>query len=481
MANCVQCGRKLPPLFFGKKICEWCVRHEAAQRGEEPEDAIQPVMPAPWAGGGTSTMLVTQAFVGICVAVFVAMGAATGGASITGPTSQQLIDWGGNAKTLTLGGQWWRLVTSMFVHIGVMHIFFNMWCLWDLGAMCESLYGHWTFAAVYMITGVAGSLASAWWHPIGVSAGASGAISGIVGALIASYYLGEFSLPRAAITANLRSLIMFVGYNVLFGAIAGRVDNAAHLGGLVSGLLFGALIARVAPGRAAFPRLAVVLLVFLVVFGSGAWLFRSRSYMIHYQHGSQLLQQNKADQALTELRTAVRQRPDFIPAHLELAHAYFIKDQFPQAEQELKTVLVLEPGNRFAYVQLGALYLSQKRTQQAKEAFQQLLARDNNSAFAHEGLGMALAAEENHPAAIDEYKLAAQLDPGSESVYYRLGLSQSQVKNYDEAIAAFLKQQQNAGDDYETEMGLAQAYRAKGMVTQADAAMRKAEQLKGPK
>jgi membrane associated rhomboid family serine protease/Tfp pilus assembly protein PilF len=479
MANCTQCGRKLPP-FSLRKICEWCVRHEAAQRGEEPEDAFQPVMPVPWAGGASSTMIVTQAFVGICAAVFVAMGAATGGASVTEPTTRQLIEWGANSAQLTLAGQWWRLVTSMFLHIGVMHIFFNMWCLWDLGAMCESLYGRWTYAACYMITGVAASLTSAWWHPIGVSAGASGAISGIVGALIASYYLGEFSLPRAAISAHLRSLVMFVGYNFLYGAIVGRVDNAAHIGGLLAGLLFGALIARVAPGRDVFPRIAVILLVLLIVLGSGAWLYRSRSYMIHYQRGAALFQQGKHDQALSELRTAVRQRPDFVSAHRALAEAYLIRNQLPQAEEELKQVIALDPSDKFARFQLGAVYLSQKSTQQAKEAFNQLLALDKNDGSAHMGLGMAWADEGNHAAAIEEYKQAVQLDPELGGVYYRIGLSQAQLKNYDDAIAAFQREQQNGGD-YDTEVALSSAYRAKGMTSQAEEAMRKAEELKPAK
>ncbi len=482
MANCEQCGRKLPPLFFGRKICEWCVRHEAAQRGEEIEDTLQPVMPVPWASGGSSTRMVTQAFFGICAAVFVAMGAATGGSSITSePTTRQLIEWGANSASLTLGGQWWRLVTSMFLHIGIWHILFNMWCLWDLGAMCESLYGHWTFAALYMISGVGASLASVWWHPVGVSAGASGAISGVVGALIASYYLGEFSIPGAAITANLRSLMLFVGYNFLYGAIAGRVDNAAHIGGLVVGVLFGALIARVAPARDPFPRMAVILAVFLVVLGFGGWVSRSRSYVIHFQRGSTLLEQNKPDEALVELQAVVRQRPNYLPAHMELAHAYFLKNQFDQAERELEYIVAHDPKDKFAYFELGAVNLSQKRTQKAKEAFQKLLAMDKDDASAHLGLGMALAAEDNHAAALEEFKRTAQLNPQSESVYYHMGLSQTQLKNYDEAIASFQKQQQADGDDYDIEVALANAYRAKGMNEQADAAMRKAEQLKSSK
>jgi membrane associated rhomboid family serine protease/Tfp pilus assembly protein PilF len=474
MANCAQCGRKLPPFSF-QKICEWCVRHAAAQRGDEPEDAVQPVMPVPWARSTTSSVIVTQALFGINIAVFAGM--ALDGIAMD-PTSQQLIQWGANFGPLTLGGQEWRLLTSTFLHIGLMHIFFNMWCLWDLGAMCESLYGHWTFAAVYLISGVAASLASVWWRPVGVSAGASGAIFGIVGALLASHYLGEFSAPRFAVTARLRSVVIFAGYSLLFGAVSGRTDNAAHIGGLVTGLVFGALIARAAPERDPVRRVAVILCVGLIVLGSGAWLHRSRSYLVHSQRGSELLDENKTDQAVAELLSAIRQRPDYVPAHFALAHAYFDKGQFAQAEAELERVLELEPGHAPARYELGMVYLHQQRTQPAKEMFTQLLRSDKDDAYAHLGLGMALAAEQNHEAAIEEYRSAAQLQADLSSVFYRMGVSEANLKNYDEAIAAFHKQQDNAGDDFDTESGLAAAYRAKGMSVEAEDAMRKAEKLK---
>ncbi len=232
MAKCIQCGRSMSG--FGKRTCQWCVEYEATKRGEIPEDAVQRIMTVPWKRG-FGNRPVTLVIFGINIAVF--LGMALAGVSITDPTSQELLHWGANYGQWTLSGDWWRLVSSMFLHIGVIHIALNMWCLWSLGMLCESLYGPWTFAAVYLICGVGGSLASIAWHPYGVSAGASGAIFGIAGALIASLKFGEFSLPRSLVSSQLSSLVGFLAYSLIFGAISGRTDNAAHAGGLVTGLV----------------------------------------------------------------------------------------------------------------------------------------------------------------------------------------------------------------------------------------------------
>jgi rhomboid protease GluP len=435
-------------------------------------------MPVPWAQGMTSSAIVTQAFFAINLMVFAAM--ALEGIAMN-PTSRQLIQWGANFGPYTLGGQEWRLLSCTFLHIGLMHIFFNMWCLWDLGAMCEELFGHATFAAVYLISGVGASLASVWWRPVGVSAGASGAIFGIVGALIASHYLGEYSAPLFAVRARLRSVLIFAGYALIFGAMSGHTDNAAHIGGLVTGLVLGALIARVSPNRDPLRRIAVLLCVALIVFGCGAWLHRSRSYLIHAQRGQQLLEENKVDQAVAELQTAVRQHPDYLPAHFSLAHAYFNKNQFDLAEAELKRILQLQPGHGGAQYELGMVYLNQKRIPEAKDRFTALLDADKDDGYAHLGLGMTLAAEQNYQAAVEEYKVAAELEPDLESVFYRLGVAQAAQKNYDAAIAAFRTQQKKAGDDVNTENALADAYRAMGMEKEAEEAMRRAQQLKPSK
>src|SRR4029077_640952 len=208
------------------------------------------------------------------------------------------------------------------------------------------------------------------------SVGASGAIFGIVGALIASYYLGEFTMPRFAVAGHLRSVLVFAGYALIFGAMSGRTDNAAHIGGLIAGLVFGALIARVAPGREPFRRAAMILLVGLIVLGSGAWLYRSRSYLVHASRGEQLLDENKTDEAIAEMQRSIQQRPDYVPAHFALAHAYFEKQQFFEAEAELKHVLELQPAYEPARYELGMALLNQKKTQAAKRAFAQCIALD---------------------------------------------------------------------------------------------------------
>jgi len=279
MARCVQCGRQLPALSFGRKLCQWCVQHEAAQRGED--SPVQRVEVAPWMRPQSSSMAVTQAIFGINVAVFIAMTLA-GVSMLDNPSGRDLVRWGANFGPLTVSGEWWRLLTCVFIHGGLLHIAFNMWCLWDLGRLAESVYGHWTFAAVYLITGLSASLGSVIWNPVVLSVGASGAIFGIAGALISSFYLGEFSLPRAAMTGMLRSVVLFVGYNLFFGAAIAGTDNAAHIGGLLMGLLLGALIAKVAPGHDDFlRRIAVLLVGALIVAGGVMWLQHSRAFMFH--------------------------------------------------------------------------------------------------------------------------------------------------------------------------------------------------------
>lgn len=476
MAQCSICGRKLPGFSFGNRKCVWCQRHEAAQRGELSDDAPLPVMRAPWELSSSSGIGLTQALVFINVAAYLAIGAM--GGSVMSPSSQALVRWGANYGPLTWSGDWWRLISYNFLHGGLLHIGFNMWCLWDLGMLCESLYGTWTFGALYFICGVAGGLTSTGINPYRLSVGASGAIFGLAGALIAGYYLGEFTIPRPMIQMRLRSLLLFVAYNIILGFV-GATDNLCHLGGLVAGLICGALIARLAPSAEDVTgRIAIIMFAVLALTGTTVSLERSRSYIFHAQRGTEFLSQNQPDDAISELQASERANPNYLPARIALAEAYYSKGQYPQAEAELKQALAMQPENVNAAYRLGFVQLKEHKPQNAKTTFSKLIAQDPNLAGAHYGLGMSHAAEGDDRAAILEYQAAIKLRPEFGGVRYQLGLSQAKLKDYDAAISSFQQEAQN-GDDYDNEIALADAYQAKGMVKQAEESRQMAEKLKG--
>jgi rhomboid protease GluP len=145
-----------------------------------------------------------------------------------------------NYGPATLHGQWWRLVTSMFLHGGFVHLLVNAWALYQLAGLFEVWLGPLALLLVYFISGIAGSLASALVTS-GLSVGASGAIFGLLGALI-----GFLLKHRERLTPQAKSLLMqLVGWaviNVIFGFSVKGIDNAAHLGGCAAGFLCGLLL-----------------------------------------------------------------------------------------------------------------------------------------------------------------------------------------------------------------------------------------------
>jgi rhomboid protease GluP len=151
-------------------------------------------------------------------------------------TAPELMKWGANYRPVTMHGQWWRLLTNTFLHGGLMHVLLNMYGLMFVGMLLEPRLGRNRFVIVYLLTGIIASIASIWWHVATVSVGASGAIFGMYGAFFALLTTNIF--PKKQKKAFLLSTSVFIGYNLLFG-LTGGIDNAAHIGGLLSGLLIG--------------------------------------------------------------------------------------------------------------------------------------------------------------------------------------------------------------------------------------------------
>ena len=240
---------------------------------------------------GWSAAPATYTLVGINCGVFLAM--VIRGASIWMPSLDQLMLWGADRpNNVLIGGEWWRIVTAMFVHVGIIHLATNMWCLWNLGILAEPLMGSFGLLAVYILTGAAGNLLSTfdnWMWPLHdaagavyfqAGAGASGAVFGIAGALIVLLASKRLPIPQMELKKLRKSVIyfaginLFIGFSVNFGSgLTGvEVDNSAHIGGVLCGLMFAApMVPRIGSPRGQFTvrlRLAIAMTVaVLVLFG----------------------------------------------------------------------------------------------------------------------------------------------------------------------------------------------------------------------
>ena len=211
-----------------------------------------------------------------------------GGLNLFSPSPAQLGEWGGNFALATFTGEGWRLFTSMFMHAGILHLFMNMLLLQSIGAMTVQRFGRWGFVQLYLLGGLLASAASAWWQAhtlIGtrtgalglaqpalnliVSVGASGAIFAVCGALLAV-------IVRAKITGNWiygfdvatkNALLRVVGINIAIGFMIKGIDQSAHVGGLLAGLLLGLVLPIVAMQQTRARKLASYALACLLAAG----------------------------------------------------------------------------------------------------------------------------------------------------------------------------------------------------------------------
>lgn len=161
------------------------------------------------------------------------------GAGLLHPNAQVHVSWGSNFSPYTTGGQWWRLLTSVFIHFGVVHIIGNMLALASFGPLVERFYGSQRYLLIYLLAGIFGSFCSVYWHPLINSAGASGAIFGILGALLATLLSGRDRIPPEIIDPLLRNTLLFIGWSVYNSFKTPGIDYVAHMGGFAAGFVLG--------------------------------------------------------------------------------------------------------------------------------------------------------------------------------------------------------------------------------------------------
>ena len=180
----------------------------------------------------TPAAFVTPTLIAINAIVFALM--VVNGVPMFDPSVDNLIRWGADFGPLTMHGEWWRILTAMFVHVGLVHLLMNMAILWNIGMFTERIFGNRGFTLLYLLAGLGGSLASLAWRPLTVSAGASGAIFGLYGGLLALLMRHRQIIPQEVLRPLLKGALVFLGYNLIYGLARSEIDMAAHLGGLAT-------------------------------------------------------------------------------------------------------------------------------------------------------------------------------------------------------------------------------------------------------
>ncbi|ERL56669.1 rhomboid family intramembrane serine protease [Psychrobacter aquaticus] len=165
------------------------------------------------------------------------------GVDANNPSTEALLKWGANALPFTMGDEPWRLVSSAFLHIGLMHLLFNGFAMYFFGQVAEPMFGSAKFLALFVLAAIGGNLLNSYvtWQDIlagtgqpGLSAGASGGIMGIGAALLIA---ALFKISVNGMVLNLKSLIFIMGINLVYGFAVSGIDNAGHIGGAITGLV----------------------------------------------------------------------------------------------------------------------------------------------------------------------------------------------------------------------------------------------------
>ncbi len=405
IATCRRCGAGFSPPMTGETsdLCPQC-REKPAEIPERPAASVRL---------STSELIrlfpVTSALIALNTLMLVVM--VLRGVSPAAPTTGQLLRWGADFGPMTLGGQPWRILVSCFIHAGLLHLLFNMWCLWSLGMFVERYLGRGTYLLAYLLAGVGGAVASVWWHPLVVGVGASGAIFGLAGIMVMLLRSGRLALPAEYLKRHSKSILAFIGYNLFFGFINPHIDNSAHLGGLATGLFLGALLPIAGSEEGQNRRLLAFGACAVLLFGGFTYARSANTGSLALVAGEQALGAKQWDKAAASFQAAIRSDPRRAEGYLGLGYVYLMQQKYAEAVPVLQQATQLAPLDADGFGNLGIAYLQLGDPQKAEAALRRAVKLDpKNSRFWYE-FALCLAGQNRVEGAIHAAELSLQADP----------------------------------------------------------------------
>lgn len=301
--------------------------------------------------------------------IFIMMAIDSG--SLFMPTTEVVLQYGAKESLLLVSGEWWRLFTPMFVHIGLIHFLFNSYAIYFLGIQLEPMVGKRWMAVIYIVSGVCGNIASALFT-FGISAGASSSIFGLLGlGLILERAIGKHVEKKTGQKVKTGMYTSLVLINLVLGFVIPAIDNAAHIGGLVGGLFLTVIMLYVAPNRLQKRRIfrgAFVASLLALLMGSGAYFACSATFAAqrYEEFGDNSVQY--PDFALNFYSRAIMLQPGKADLYLKRARLLVDTGALNQAVKDLFKVLEITGEEKQVEE-----YLESLRNQGRSEVYEKLL------------------------------------------------------------------------------------------------------------
>jgi rhomboid protease GluP len=401
-----------------------------------------------------------KVIIGLNVACFIAMVCSSSAKSILVPSTLTLLNWGASSASETIAScQYWRLLTCCFVHAGILHIAINMYVLRDIGREVENAFGWFRFSFVYLISACGGALISIFVHPLLVSAGASGAIFGSFGAMLAVVWKRPENFPKGYLIFHGKVVLFLILYSAIFSFIDKNTDNAAHCGGFIVGFLAGLCalpepvnheISSTGKSTNAVARKAGVTVVIkyagatsLVLLISGLTVFAHNQFSqrpdivseTYYRKAVELLKENKFSAAMPLLDTTLEKAPSNANALCDRARANLELKHFDAAISDCTEALKDKNVANSAYAIRAAIYQKIGQYRKSVEDLTGLIALDprdsmayNNRAWSEEALGQCKEA-------MDDCNKSLQLKYDSATVYDTRAVDYILLRDFQKAIA----------------------------------------------
>jgi|GEM_PF-157325 len=356
-----------------------------------------------------------------------------------------MIAFGASERIAIWQGEYWRLFSAIFIHIGLFHLMGNCLFLYFCGPLLEFIYGREKFLIIYILSGLMGNILSliGMTSGIGISAGASGALLGILGALISFTIIERKKLPFSLYRSLVINLFLIVFLNIMISLIFPNIDILAHIGGFLAGLCLGYILENELyliektrnPGYKILPT--ALAFIFLIIF-TGLFLKASRAPEdFPYYMGIKYLNDEKYEKAEKEFKKALEIKPEKFEIYLNLAISYLGQYKIKEAREELQKALKREPENILLNYLMGNAYYQQGNIEKALFYYQKTIELNKKFAPAYESLGDIYRIQKKWEPAIENSKKAIDLNSSLPSARSTLGMIYLYQQQIEEAKKQF--------------------------------------------